>query len=64
MAAYSRSLTARAALEKVEHGSQRDVPMNRRFNREREAAFLQEMPDNTTVCCDGFGYATREASYV
>jgi hypothetical protein len=49
MAAYSRSMTARAALEKVVHGSQRDVPMNRRFNREMEAVILQEMPENATV---------------
>ena len=62
MAAYSRATTARAALEKAAHGSQRDVPMNRRFNREMGAAILQEMPDNATVWCDGSGYATREAS--
>lgn len=62
MAAYLRSLTARAALEKVEHGSQRDVPKNRRFNREMEAAFPQELPDNATVCGDGYGYATRQTS--
>ena len=36
--------------------------MNRRFNRELEAAFLQETPDTATVRCDGSGYATREAS--
>ena len=46
VAACSRSWPARAALEKAEHGSQRDV---RRFNREMEAAFLQELPDNATV---------------